>query len=459
MTERFHFVGIGGAGMAPVAQLAIARGWRVSGSDQRDSRVLERLRGLGAIVSIGHDASNVPGTATLVVSSAIRESNPELRVARDRGQRVWHRSVALAAVAEGQQFVAVAGAHGKTTTSGMLAQGLHDAGEDPSFAVGSQVLALGASARLGAGRAFVAEADESDGSFLAYHPAVAIVTNVEPDHLDHYGTAEALAEAYAAFVGRITPEGLLVVCADDDGSRALVSGARCRVQSYGAGDAPAGVERHWRIEDTVPTSRGVAGVLVSGEQRQPLRVGVPGLHNLYNAAAAWIAGVELGADAETLAHTLGRFTGTGRRFEDRGEARGVRVVDDYAHHPTEIAATLAAARAVCGPGKVLVLFQPHLYSRTRDHAAGFAHALAAADVTVVTDVYGAREDPLPGVDATLVTGPMLAAGDDARYVPDRLAAAREIASAARPGDLVLTIGAGDVTDLADVILAELREGS
>ncbi|KAE8762141.1 UDP-N-acetylmuramate--L-alanine ligase [Georgenia thermotolerans] len=453
---RFHLIGIGGAGMSAVAELLLARGHAVSGSDQRDSATLARLRGLGAQVFAGHDAAHVPADAALVVSTAVRETNPELAVARERGQRVLHRSEALALAAEGRDFVAVAGAHGKTSTSAMLAVALRAAGQDPSYAIGGTVLALGTGAHLGAGRAFVAEADESDGSFLNYAPRVALVTNIEPDHLDHYGSEAAFRRAFEDFAGRIVPGGLLVACADDPGALALArhaADAGVRVRTYGTGDAP--LADHVRVGDRELGAGGSRAVLAAPEGEVPLTLAVGGAHMLLNAAGAWSAGVELGVAPGDMATALGAFTGTGRRFEDKGSAAGVRVVDDYAHHPTEVAATLRTARLAAAGGRVLAVFQPHLYSRTQNFAAQFADALALADEAVVTDVYAAREDPVPGVDGALITA-AAPAGARERYVADRLDAARAVADLARPGDLVLTLGAGDVTELGPVILEHLR---
>ncbi|UNX55979.1 UDP-N-acetylmuramate--L-alanine ligase [Georgenia sp. TF02-10] len=455
MAERYHLIGVGGAGMSALAELLRARGHDVSGSDQRDSAALARLRDLGVRVYLGHDPAQVPATGSVVVSTAVRPDNPELVRAHELGRPVLHRSVALARAAAGQDFVAVAGAHGKTTTSAMLAVALRAAGQDPSYAIGGTVLALGTGAHLGTGRAFVAEADESDGSFLAYRPRVAVVTNVEPDHLDHYGSAAALARAFEDFAGRVVPGGLLVAGADDPGALALArhaAAAGTRVRTYGTGPAPADLP-HLAVRDVVLTGAGATARL--GPDGVPLALRVGGEHMVRNAAAAWCAGVELGVAPAAMATALGSFTGTGRRFETRGTAAGVRVVDDYAHHPTEIAATLAAARLVAGPGRVLVLFQPHLYSRTQAFAAEFAAALSAADAAVVTDVYAAREDPVPGVDGSLVTAAM--EPGRGRYVADKVAAARAVADDARPGDLVLTVGAGDVTELGAVILDRLRE--
>ncbi|RPF27922.1 UDP-N-acetylmuramate--L-alanine ligase [Georgenia muralis] len=462
MAERFHLVGVGGAGMSAVAELLLAAGHDVSGSDQHDSATLERLRRLGVRTYLGHDAAHVPAAGSLVVSTAVRETNPELRRARELGLPVLHRSQALARAAEGRDFVAVAGAHGKTSTSAMLAVALRAAGQDPSYAIGGTVLALGTGAHLGGGRAFVAEADESDGSFLNYTPRLALVTNIEPDHLDHHGSEAAFRRAFEEFAGRIVPGGVLVACADDDGALALAraaAGRGVRVLTYGTGPAP--LAAHVRLTDVELTATGSTATLLAEHAAVPLRLAVGGAHMLLNAAGAWCAGVELGVDGPAMATALGAFTGTGRRFEDRGTAGGVRVVDDYAHHPTEVAATLRTARLAAGTGRVLVLFQPHLFSRTRTFAAEFAAALAAADEVVVTGVYAAREDRAdhPGVEGSVIADAMGRAGHPARFVADRLEAASAVARLARPGDLVLTVGAGDVTELGPVILERLGAGA
>jgi UDP-N-acetylmuramate--alanine ligase len=458
---RVHLIGVGGAGMSAVATLLAGRGLSVSGSDAADGPALPGLREAGVDVHVGHDAAHVAGVDTVVVSSAIRETNPELAAARAAGLRVLHRSQALAALMADRDAVAVAGAHGKTTTSAMVATALLAAGEDPTFAIGGVVLGpdgpLGG-ARDGAGP-FVAEADESDGSFLNYAPLVAIVTNVEPDHLDHYGTRAAFEDAFARFTERIRPGGLLVACADDEGAARLVARVRTplaargvEVTTYGRND---GANVHVGGTTRGPDGAWTTPVTAAGASAE-LRLAVPGEHNGLNAAAAWVALRRLGVDDEAAVDGLASFRGTGRRFEDRGSAGGVRVVDDYAHHPTEIAALLRAARQVTD-GRIVVLFQPHLYSRTTAFADEFAAALAAADEVVVTDVYAAREDPDPAVTGALITDRM---GEHARFVPDRIEAARTAAALARPGDLLLTVGAGDVTALAPVVLDALSgEGS
>lgn len=460
LPDPAHLVGVGGAGMSVVAALLAARGVRVSGSDARGGPVVDALREAGVVVHVGHAAEHVPPDATLVVSSAIRPDNPELVRARELGLPVVHRSTALAALMAGRRGVAVAGAHGKTTTSAMVAVMLDAAGLDPSWAIGGTVRgatgrpgALGG-ARHGAGDVFVAEADESDGSFLAYRPEVAVVTNVEPDHLDHYGSREAFEDAFIRFARNVAPGGCLVACADDPGARRLVGalGDRVTVRTYGTSpDADV------RVVEQAAEGDGSRAVLRTVHGDVALRLAVPGAHNVLNAAAAWTVGRVLGLAPEQAAAGLEPFRGTGRRFEDRGSVAGVRVVDDYAHHPTEVAALLAAARAVVGEGRVLVLFQPHLYSRTRAFADDFGAALARADLAVVTDVYAAREDPDPSVTGELLTDAMAAHGRSGRFVPDRVEAAHAVADAARPGDLVLTVGAGDVTELGPVVLGRLAE--
>lgn len=449
---KFHLIGIGGAGMSVVGELLLAQGVQVSGSDRSESDNTRTLEAAGARVFIGHDAANVDPDAVLVVSSAIKDSNPELAVARSRGQQVLHRSQALALAAGDRDFIAVAGAHGKTTTSGMLASALAELGCDPSRAVGSTLAGGEPGGYLGTGSMLVAEADESDGSFLNYSPRVAIVTNVEPDHLDHYGTQEAFEEAFAEFARKIVPGGLLVACADNDGSSRLAQAAQMdgiRVVTYGRAQ---GAENHVKVID-IETPDGMAsGVFEYAGKSFPVSLAVAGAHNLLNAAAAWAAGIELGIEPGAMAQALGAFHGTGRRFELRGEVNGIRVVDDYAHHPTEVEATLATARTVTD-GRVLVLFQPHLYSRTRNFAARFAEALSHADSVVVTAVYAAREVPDDGDEADVIVRHL----PSARFVPGMVDAAHVISSQARAGDLILTMGAGSVTTMGNVILADLEQ--
>jgi UDP-N-acetylmuramate--alanine ligase len=459
LTERVHLIGIGGAGMNGIARIMLARGLTVSGSDAKDSRAVVALRALGAEVSVGHDAAHLPpAPATVVVSSAIRESNPELAGARERGLPVVHRAEALAALTTGRRLVCVAGTAGKTSTTSMLTVALQHCGVDPSFAIGGD-LTSGAGAHEGSGEVFVAEADESDGSFLAFSPVVAVVTNLEPDHLDHYGTAAAYEAVFRDFARCITPGGALVTCVDDPGAAALAVDAEAagiRVLRYGrapGADATL-LEYH-------PDGTGSRVLLRHGGTEHRLRLAVPGEHMAMNALGALLAGVELGAPVQGMLDGLAVFDGVRRRFEFRGRANGVAVYDDYAHHPAKVAAQLKAARDVLanGRGRLVVAFQPHLYSRTRDFAADFGRALGLADEVVVLEVYGAREDPEPGVNGGLVAAAVPLPAERVHNVPRWADVPAVVAGLARPGDLVITMGAGDVTVLGPEILLLLEQDS
>jgi UDP-N-acetylmuramate--alanine ligase len=453
---RVHFVGIGGAGMSGIARILLARGRPVSGSDAKDSRELVALRALGATCAVGHAAANVGDADTVVVSTAIRESNPEVVEARRRGLLILPRAAALAAVMVGRRGVAVAGTHGKTTTTSMLTVALQACGADPSFAIGGNLTESGMNAHDGSGSIFVAEADESDGSFLAYAPEVAVVTNVEADHLDNYGTPQRYAAAFTDFVARIRPGGTLVACADDPGARALAAAARdagTAAVTYGeAADADV------RVTNLELAGRRARFALVAtGRRVGEVVLQVPGRHNALNATAAYAAGVRLGLPEALLREGLAGFAGTRRRFEAKGVANGVRVVDDYAHHPTELRAALAAAREVVGQGRVVVVFQPHLFSRTRTFATEFGGALGAADHVIVMDVYAAREDPVPGVTGALVAAAVPLPPEDVEFEPSWSAVPARAVAATTPGDLLLTVGAGDVTLVGPEVLALLAE--
>ncbi|MFJ6536920.1 UDP-N-acetylmuramate--L-alanine ligase [Paenarthrobacter sp. NPDC091711] len=442
---RVHFIGIGGVGMSAVARIMVSRGVPVSGTDVKDLPVMRDLSSAGARIAVGYDAGNLGDAQTVVAGSAIRADNPELVAAREAGLPVLHRSEALAATMAGHRVVTVAGTHGKSTTTSMVAVLLKEAGLDPSFAIGANVPALGVNAAHGGSDIFVAEADESDGSFLNYRPLIAVVTNVEADHLDHYGTPEAVFSSFDAFAALLPANGVLLACADDAGARALAertaSTGTTRVLTYGTA-ADADVQLH----DGGP---GDVSVAFGGDVHR-LELQVPGRHNALNAAAAFAVAVELGVEPGAAADALGHFTGASRRFELKGQGRGVRVYDDYAHHPTEVRAALSAARSVAAGNKVHVLFQPHLFSRTREFAQEFAAALDLADTALVLDIYPAREDPIPGVTSTLITD---------HLVNGRLVAADEavdaVAAVASEGDVVLTVGAGDVTAYGPVIVAAL----
>jgi len=453
---RVHFTGIGGAGMSGIARIMIARGVTVSGSDSAGGDLLASLAALGADVHVGHAAANLAGADTVVVSSAIRPDNPELAAARAQGLRVLHRAAALASVMLGRRGVAVAGTHGKTTTTSMITTALRQCGADPGYVIGGILTETGLGAEDGSGPLFVAEADESDGSFLMLSPEVAVVTCVEADHLDNYASLAEIEDAFAAFARRIAPRGALIACADDPGARSLAAIARSlpvRVLTYGeAGDAD------YRITSVTPRGMRV-GLEVAAPGGGPparLEVGVPGRHNALNAAAAYAAVLELGlpsALAGQAASGLAAYRGARRRMEPKGEAGGVTVLDSYAHHPTELAADLRAARDIGPSGRVIAVFQPHLFSRTRIFADRFGAALGLADEVFVLDVYAAREDPEPGVTGELVARAV--PGGRAVFLPDRAAVPDAVADIARPGDLVLTMGAGDVTALGPLIVAAL----
>ncbi|MBI4901287.1 MAG: UDP-N-acetylmuramate--L-alanine ligase [Actinobacteria bacterium] len=448
-----HFIAIGGAGMSGIAQLYAERGIEVTGSDQADSPALRRLAAAGIRTFVGHRAEQIGNARTVVVSSAVKESNPELAAARDKGLLVWHRSAALAALMLGRTAVSVSGTHGKTTTSAMTATMLAAAGADPSYVVGSPLQDSGSSAHLGAGSTFVVEADESDGSFRQYPTVVAVVSNIEAYHLDNWLTPEAYAAGFVQFCTSRTVR-TVVLDSDDPGCRRLHDSLRrgsVSVTCVGEGD-DADIRLSHIVEDGTAARATLTWPGGTGE----LRLAVPGRHNLHNAAAAFAVGHHLGLDPQLLLEGAAGFAGTERRFQFVAEVAGVRVVDDYAHHPTEIAATLTAARAAAGTGRVVACFQPHLYSRTRDFAVEFGQALAAADVVVVTDVYAAREEPMAGVSSELVVRAARDAGADVTYVPALADVPAALAGLAREGDLILTLGAGDITT-AGPLLAELLE--
>jgi UDP-N-acetylmuramate--alanine ligase len=458
---RVHFTGIGGAGMSGIARIMLARGIGVSGSDAMSSALVDDLRAHGARVHIGHASANLGDLGagdTLVLSSAIRPDNPELVEAARRGVRIMHRAAALASVMAGRRVIAVAGTHGKTTTTSMLTTVLRDVGADPGYVIGGILNETGLGAEDGAGPDFVAEADESDGSFLLLSPDMAIITNVEADHLDNYGSLAEIEAAFAAFGSRVN--GPVLTCADDPGAEAVA--ARLdphRVRRYGESGAAA-----YRLGDVRAQGLAVGFTVTAdhspfGAIAAQMTVHVPGRHNALNATAAFAAAVELGVAPTRAAAALAGYRGARRRMELKGEADGVRVFDSYAHHPTELTADLRAARDIVTAGsgeasRVIAIFQPHLYSRTRIFAADFGTALGLADEAIVLDVYAAREDPEPGVTGELVADAV--PGGRARFLPDRTQAAPMIARIAEPGDVVLTMGAGDVTALGPQLVEALR---
>jgi UDP-N-acetylmuramate--alanine ligase len=479
-----HFIAIGGSGMNGIAAMLLDSGVPVSGSDRQDSKYLRALEAAGARVYVGHRAEQLDQAQTVVASSAIREDNPELAEARRRGLRVLHRSAALGSLMLGRRGIAVAGTHGKTTTTAMIAHVLTGCGYDPSFVIGGALTGSATGGHLGSGEVMVVEADESDGSFLQYPAEVAVVTNVDPDHLSNWGTAENYSDGFLSFATGDQVR-LLVISADDRGAMALTDRVRAYQQGGATpleppaaravtpGSAPSVVQQGGATAREIITfgespqagvqilSPTLAGSGSSFELRRGDRGGrvdlaVPGHYNVLNAAAAYAVTTWLGADEGEVRRQLSAYRGTYRRFQLVGTVDGVRVFDDYAHHPTEVRNTLVAARTAAGDGRVVVCFQPHLYTRTRDFWPQLATALEQADQAVVMDVCGDREDPLPGIDGSMVARAVRPGTAEVTYQPVWDDAAPTVAAIARPGDLVITVGCGDVTKVAPLIVDELR---
>ncbi|MFM6980623.1 MAG: UDP-N-acetylmuramate--L-alanine ligase [Micrococcales bacterium] len=443
-----HFIGIGGSGMSGIARIFLGMGHKVTGSDLRDTSNVAALRELGAEIHIGHDAKHLGNPDTVVVTSALWPTNPEYLLAQERGIPVLHRSAALAYLTTKHRLIAVAGAHGKTTSTGMVITGLLGLGEDPSFVNGGVIQALGASSHAGSSELFVIEADESDGSFLHYDTAISLITNVDPDHLDHYGSLEAFEAEFAKFANG--SKEFVVISADDPGAVNVTKLIHKPVITFGR--AENATVRLTRIDAS--GDRVSFGLSYEGHE-YAARLNVPGEHNAINAAGAFAVLVGLGYSPQASLQHIAEFGGTERRFELHGVERGVSVYDDFAHHPTEVAAALKAARAVVGDGKLITVFQPHLYSRTRLMKREFAEALAASDQVVVLDIYAAREDPEPGVTGALVSDSF----DDqnkVHYVPlwqDAPAVAAKLAGA---GDFIITMGCGDVYRMVPELLEALK---
>jgi UDP-N-acetylmuramate--alanine ligase len=449
-----HFVGIGGSGMSGIARLFLAAGHTVTGSDRSENHNTEALRELGATVHIGHAAANLGDADALVFTGALWPDNPEYLAAVERGIPVLHRSQALAWLINGQRLIAVAGAHGKTTSTGMIVTALLETGADPSFVNGGVIQSIGTSAAAGSGELFVIEADESDRSFLLYDKAVALVTNVDADHLDLYGSHEAFDDAFVEFTS--TARELVVISSDDPGAvrvtRALRERADApRILTFGE-DATSDVRMHSVVADG-PVSFTITWQGVD----YAARLRVPGVHNALNATGAFAVLVGLGFEPDATLAGIEAFGGTERRFELHGVVRGVSVYDDYAHHPTEVAAALSAARSVVGEGRLIAIHQPHLYSRTQLMAGDFARVYEElADQTIVLDVFGAREDPIEGVTGALVSE-RFADADRVDYLPDWQQAADRAAAIARPGDIIMTLSCGDVYRIVPQVLEALAQ--
>ncbi len=457
-TRRIHFVGVGGIGMSGIAELLANLGYEVTGSDAKRSEVTDRLERLGVRVSDGHDASHVGATDVVVTSSAIRQDNPEVAEARRRHIPVIPRAEMLAELMRLRYGIAIAGAHGKTTTTSMVALVLERAGLDPTAVIGGKLSAFGSNARLGRGDYMVVEADESDRSFLKLSPAIALITNLDREHMESYGSWENLQQAFVDFANKVPFYGAIVACIDDIGVRELLPRFTRRVITYGLDQSSATIRGvHMQLEAFGSSCQVVQ--YISGEASTTLgrlRLRVPGRHNLLNALGAVAVGLEAGVTFDRISAALDEFRGADRRFQMRGEEKGVMVVDDYGHHPTEIAAVIAAARAGIDR-RVVVVFQPHRYSRTNQLLREFGTALSAADEVVLTDIYAAGEDPIEGVTIERVAEAVRGAGRSPVHVVESLQALpAAVAQLVRAGDLVITLGAGSIGTVGDRILSELR---
>ena len=472
---RIHFVGIGGVGMAPLARIMLGRALPVSGSDVKDTAVVRSLRELGATVAIGQAPENLADVDTVVVSTDIPEGNIEVVEARRLGLRLLHRASALAALMPGTR--AVAGTHGKTTTTSMVTVALRHCDADPSFVIGGELASTGESGYAGTGDVLVVEADESDGTFLHYAPHVAVITNIELDHPDHFADLAQVRDEFQRFADRLAADGVLVACADDEAAREVAAATAergVRVLTYGAAEdadvrlgelGTVGGFPSFRLHVSAAAAvAGTGGAAAAAAARSaeptvlaPVTLSVPGRYNALNAAAAFTVGLSLGFPADILLEGLSSFGGARRRMELKGEANGIRVYDDYSHHPTEVIAALSAARELAGAGRVVAAFQPHRYFRTRTFLHEFGPALAGADAVVVLEVYSHGESPIPGVSGSVIAAETGLGPDDCVFEPDLARVADRLTAFARPGDLIVTIGAGDITEVGPRLLALLSE--
>ena len=449
---KIHFIGVGGAGMSGIARIMLAKGFSISGSDKSESAMLTSLKALGAEIFIGHASQNLGDAQMVIISSAINESNAELLAAKAKGLPIIARATALAWLMSESTSVAIAGTHGKTTTTAMLTVALQSAGLDPSFAIGGTINTAGTNAHSGTGTIFVAEADESDGSFLAYKPTGAIITNIELDHVDHFPNEDAVFAVFEQFASSIKQGGFLVACGDDAGVNNLLKRIqRTDLQIYLYGK---GTSNDFRIDKIHLAPKGSSSVVSStGRKVGELNLAVAGEHNLLNGLAAFAAASALGAAETKVLDGLSSFTGTKRRFELKGEVGGVKVIDDYGHHPTEVNVTLTTAKNLAQAGRVIVIFQPHRYSRTAAFATQFSTSLALADFTYLLEVYAASEKPLPGVSSLLIAKAMNP--QQVKFEPSMIEVVNEVVAMAKSGDVILTLGAGDVSSLGEPILQAL----
>lgn len=454
MTDVYHFIGIGGSGMSGLARLLLAEGVRVTGSDMKESATTVALREAGAAVAVGHRAENVNGATQVVYTAALQEDNPELLEARRRGLPTCLRAEMLGRVMEGKRGIAIAGTHGKTTTTGLAASAFIAAGADPTVLVGGDWAPIGGNARQGEGDFFIAEACEAFDSFLELHPHVAILTNIEADHLDWHKSLEGVIEAFRRFLAQVRPGGYVVGCRDDAEVRRLLSRSELRSVTYGLQDGADYVAVDLRLNQPHPTFT----VVKEGHALGEVKLMVPGQHNVLNALGVAALALEEGLPFEAIARGLGQFRGVGRRFEVLGEVDDIVVLDDYAHHPTEVNATLSAARRSLGR-YTTVVFQPHLFSRTQLLLDEFARSFEHANRVIVTEIYAAREQPIAGVTGEALARRILEMEPEKQveYVPDREVLLGKLAAETRPGDLVITMGAGDIREVGERLVQELKD--
>ncbi len=454
--QNIHFVGIGGSGMSGIAEVLLTLGYHVTGSDMYQSDTVRHLESIGGKVFIGHHESNVEGAQVVVVSSAVPDSNPEVRAAKAKVIPVIPRAEMLAELMRLKYGVAIAGAHGKTTTTSMVATILAQAGLDPTFVVGGKVNAVGTHARLGRSDLLIAEADESDGSFLRLSPSIVVVTNLDREHLDYYGTMEGIQEAFLEFVNKIPFYGLAILCADDEWMRGLLPRVTKRYQTYGLHDFSGVLTPDVYASDVKANDRAVEfRGHFRGKKLGPFRLPIPGTHNVSNALAAISVALELDVSVDLIRTGLASFSGVERRFHIRGEKAGIMVVDDYGHHPTEIRATLAASK-LAWDRRVVAIFQPHRYTRTRDLLNEFANAFEQADIVYVTDIYSAGETELPGISGEIVVEKIRSSGHSSVHWADSDPNLLEqVKNELRPGDVVITLGAGDIWKMGKDLLTSL----
>ena len=453
--HRFHFVGIGGMGMRALAVILLDKGYEISGSDMNDSPFLEDFRKKGATIYIGHDASHVRGADCLIISSAISPDNPELLEAKKEGIPTFHRSDVLAAIFKWGKGIAVAGAHGKSTTSAMIGQIFYDAKTDPTIVLGASADYIHGNSTLGKGDYVIAEADESDGSFLKFSTYMAVVTNIEDDHLDHYGTVENIRKAFVEFISHISyPNGVAILCTDSEGVQAILPKVKEKVITYGLNEQAEYRAVHKRYSN----KHMFFDVVHRGEILGTIELQIPGTHNIRDALGAVIAGLYCGISFETIKEALSHFVGVKRRFETKSRAHDLWIVDDYAHHPTEIEATLRAARET-GDHRIICAFQPHRYSRTQLLQQEFAEAFDDADVLFFTDIYAASEAPIPGVDGHLIPDLVQKRhpGKEIHYVENVNEMAKALYDFVKPGDMIITMGAGSIYRAGEELIQLVEE--